>query len=128
MGCAMPEDIELTKIKAIGEVIQKNLAIVQQVLGIEEINDSHLSELEIESEVFAKETLSNFPTRRITVSELAEEKCHLLAMKEANRARFLENQAMFAESVTKFNSSKDRFVQRQKVRHRLNRCLTFSNF
>ncbi|NHC37818.1 hypothetical protein [Scytonema millei] len=114
----MPEDIGLTKIKAIGEVIQKNLAIVQQVLGIEEINDSNLSELEIESEVFAEETVSNFPIRRLTPSELAEEKSYILAMKEANRARFLENQAMFAESVTKFNNSKDRFVQRQKVRHR----------
>ncbi|MBD2304853.1 hypothetical protein H6G17_04915 [Chroococcidiopsis sp. FACHB-1243] len=114
----MLEDIDLTKIKAIGEVIQKNLAIVQQALGIEVANDDDLSELEIESEGFAKETISNFPIRRLTASELAEEKCYVFAMREANIARFLENQAMFAESVTKFNSSKDRFVQRQKVRHR----------
>ncbi|MDV2996710.1 MAG: hypothetical protein N4J56_006364 [Chroococcidiopsis sp. SAG 2025] len=82
----MPEDISLTKIKAIGEVIQKNLAIVQQALGIEETNGDDLSELEIESEVFAEKTVSNFPIRRLTASELAEEKLHMFAMREANIA------------------------------------------
>lgn len=38
-------------------------------------------------------------------------------MREANRAKLLENQTLFAESVAKFNQSKDKFVQRAKIRN-----------
>ena len=38
-------------------------------------------------------------------------------MREANRAKFLKNQTLFAESVAKFNRSKDKFVQQDKIRN-----------
>lgn len=108
----MTEDISLAKIQAIGEVIQKNIAIVQQALGIEVATDDRLDELGIELEIAAEKTVSNFRIGRLTASELAEEKRYIFAMRDANRAKFLENQAMFAESLAKFNRSKDKFVQR----------------
>lgn len=46
----MAEDPNLAKIQVIGEVIQKNLAIVQQALGIEAANDDCVDELGFELE------------------------------------------------------------------------------
>lgn len=114
----MTEDTTLTKIEGLREVIQKNLAIVEQALGIEAISDDDWSELEIESEILAKDTIDNFRKRRLTALELAEEKRYLSAMRDIHRANFLESQAMFAESVVRFNGTKEDFVRQRKFRNR----------
>jgi len=117
----MTEDVSLAKIQAINEVIQKNLCIVQQVLESEAVNDDDLSQddlgkVEAESEVAAEKAIGNFPKRRLTAAELMEEKNYLFAMRDANRIQFVKNQAMFAESVAKFNQTKDKFARRTKIR------------
>lgn len=110
----MVEDVNLAKIRTIREVIEKNLAIVRQALGIEAAYDNDLGELEAEPEIVIEEATENFPQKRLTVSGLAEDKKHLLALRNANKTRFLENQAMFAESVAKFKASRNKFIKKSK--------------
>jgi uncharacterized protein (UPF0216 family) len=75
-------------------------------LEIEATNDDKLDKLAIEPEIVAEKTINNCPKKRLTVSELMAEKRHIFAIQEGNRAKFLESQARFAESIAKFNSSK----------------------
>lgn len=99
----MTEDIVRSQIKAVEELIDKSLEIVQEALGIKSIisveelpeQGSEKSQVELKPELTNKELRQNAIDNNNSPDKLSERKHYLAAKK-------MEVQAMFAASRAKF--------------------------
>lgn len=99
----MTDDIARSQIKAIEELLDKNLKIVQKALGIESAigveelpeQGSKESQLELKLELINQEVRRNVIDNKNSQERLAERKHYLAAKK-------IELQAVFAASRAKF--------------------------
>lgn len=96
-----------SEIQALQELVQKNLEVVQKILGIERINNFDEDEL-VEQEIVGERD-SKIPLKKLTASELneqkqylVEQKHYLVEQKRYNTAKYTDNQDRFTESRQKF--------------------------
>lgn len=90
------------EIKALQELAQKNLEVVQKILGMESINNS--DHQLVEQEIIDEQVNTHLPPplTKFTTSEIAEQKHYLAEQKRYLTAKYANNQAIFAESRQKF--------------------------
>ncbi len=95
----MTKGINSQEIKALQELAQKNLEVVQKILGIESINDyEHENELEVEAQIVCDHK-DKIPIKKSTASQLAEQKRFLTAKFAENQARFAQLRATFVSTL-----------------------------
>ena len=109
------------EIKALQELAQKNLQVVQKILGIESINNSD-HEL-VEQEIVNEEVTKNLLLKKLTASELDQQKHYLAKQKDylAEQIRYLtakyaDSQAMFAQSRHKFLNRPERHPSSENLK------------
>lgn len=89
------------EIKAVQELAQKNLEVVQKILGIESTNNFDEDEF-VEQEIVSNSVSKNLPLKKLTADELDEQKHYLAEEKLYLSAYFADNQAKFAQLRQKF--------------------------